>query len=304
MPSKKDIEQRIRQLNDTTSAELDQRVLAKAKSTLIESGMTSTTSAGSQAWRFATQKTLLKPGLAAASLLILCGTFTLWPSHEALERQWWLAPSAAWGQDILAALETIKGVTCRERTTSVMADGSEHVSSTWNRLYVSRDSYRRDIHDGDVLREIQWYIPDANGTRQTSIRFDLNSYFAEVGKGRFGNTDPVDRMRAYVGYLDRANALLGEKVIDGHPCVGFEISASQYGDNPEHWADRIWFDVDTKLPVLLEKKGRPVTGHPDWSFTTRQDQFDYDPNLPADTFIPWIPDGYIHAHPDDINGSR
>jgi len=184
------------------------------------------------------------------------------------------------------------------------ADGSEHTYSTWRRFYASSDSYRRDIHDGDVLREIQWYTPDANGTRQTSIRFDLNSYFTEVGEGSFGNRDPIDRIRFYVGYLNEAAALLGEREIDGHPCVGFAISASQYGDNPEHWMDRIWFDVETKLPVMLVKQGRPVTDRPDWSYTTLQDQFDYDPDLPVDTFLPWIPEGFIFGHPDEIKRAR
>jgi len=46
-------------------------------------------------------------------------------------------------------------------------------------------------------------------------------------------------------------------------CVGFEIKASQYGNNPENWVDQIWFDVQTKLPVVIEERGRPVTDHPE-----------------------------------------
>ncbi len=246
---------------------------------------------------------ITKLAAAAAIIIIILSGLTFWPGH-ADNGKWWLGPPAAWGQEILATLDTIKGVTCRERTEFVMADGSRHTSSTWDIFYVSHDSYRRDIYDGDFLREIQWYVPDGNGTLQHSIRFDLESYFIHRGQGSFGNHDPIERMRFYVGFLDKADRLLGEEVIDGYNCVGFEISAGKYGNNPEQWIDRIWFDVETKLPVRIEKHGRPVTDHPDETFTTIQDQFDYYPELPADTFTPWIPEGFINAHPDEIRATR
>lgn len=240
---------------------------------------------------------------AVITIAVVVGGLPFWPDSSDAGK-WWLGPSAAWGQEILAKLDASNGVTCREQIVVVMPDGSEHTSSTWNILYVSNDSYRRDIYDGDVLRETQWYVPDGDGTRQHSVRFDLESYFTHTGPGSFGNHDPVDRMRFYVGLIDEADTLLGEDTIDGIQCVGFEISASQYGDNPGDWIDRIWFDVETKLPVRMEKRGRPVTDQSDKTFTTIQSEFDYDPYLPADTFVPETPEGYIHAHPDDIRAAR
>jgi hypothetical protein len=97
--------------------------------------------------------------------------------------------------------------------------------------------------------------------------------------------------------------LLGKKVIEGHECVGFEISADKYGSNPEQWVDSIWFDVKTKLPTRIEQRGRPATGHPEETFTTVQDQFDYNPELPVDTFIPQIPEGFIN-HSDEIQATK
>ena len=93
----------------------------------------------------------------------------------------------------------------------------------------------------------------------------------------------------------------GEQVVDGRKCVGFEISASKYGSNPETWLDRVWFDEETRLPVRIEKSGRPVTGDASRTFTTIQDQFDYAPQLPPDTFVPQEPPaGFINAHPDEL----
>jgi len=204
----------------------------------------------------------------------------------------------------LAALDTVKGVTCREETVLVNSDGSEITFDTWNILYVSHDSYRRDIYDEGILREIQWYVPDGEGTLQHSVRFDLESYFTHTGEGSFGDYDPVERIRSFVRQLDKADKLLGEKVVEGRDCVGFEISASKYGDNPEEWIDCIWFDVETQLPVRIEQRNRPVTGRADKTFTIIQDQFDYDPGLSADTFIPRIPEGFIHGHTDEIRPVR
>ncbi|NOR65754.1 MAG: hypothetical protein GQ528_00175 [Woeseiaceae bacterium] len=240
---------------------------------------------------------------AVIAIVVVVGGIPFW-SGGSDAGKWWLGPPAAWGQEILAKLDASNGVTCREQTVFVMPDGSEHTSSTWNILYVSSDSYRRDIYDGDVLRETQWYVPDGDGTLQHSVRFDLKSYFTHSGEGGFGYHDPVDRMRFYVGLIDEADTLLGEDVIDGIHCVGFEISASKYGDNPGDWIDCIWFDVKTKLPVRIEKHGRQVTNQPDMTSTIIQSEFDYDPNLPADTFVPETPEGYINAHPDEIRAAR
>jgi hypothetical protein len=239
--------------------------------------------------------------LAAAVILVVLGGITFWPLGKGGTGQWWLAPSAAWGQEILAALDTDRAVTCREQTTLVEPDGSEHTSSTWDTFYVSKDSYRRDIYDGQVLREIQWYVPDGDGMLQHYIRYDLRCYGAVRHQGRFAVDDPVAWLRVLAGQLDKADRLLGEAVIEGHDCVGFEIRASQYGSNPDTWIDHIWFDVQTKLPVRIEQMGRPVTGDATRTFTTVMDQFVYDAQLPADTFLPQPPPpGFINAHPDDL----
>jgi len=247
---------------------------------------------------------IAKLAAAAAIIIVLLGGLTLWPGGNPRTNKWWLGPPAVWAQEIMTALDKVQAVTCREQTILVMADGSEHPSSTWDIFYVSRNSYRRDIYDGDTLREIQWYLPDGNDMIQHYVRFDLQCYGATRHKGSFGNHDPVERMRFYVRLLDNADKLLGEKVIENRNCVGFEISASKYGDNPEQWVDRIWFDVETKLPVCIEEVGRPVTDQPDKTFTTIQDQFDYNLQLPADTFTPWVPEGFINAHPDEIQQGR
>ncbi len=86
--------------------------------------------------------------------------------------------------------------------------------------------------------------------------------------------------------------------------MGFEISASKRGQNPEDQTDCIWFDIETKLPVRIEHRGWPATDEPETTLTIIQSEFDYDPYLPADTFVPETPEGYINAHPDEIRAAR
>ena len=88
-----------------------------------------------------------------------------------------------------------------------------------------------------------------------------------------------------------------------YECVGFEIRASQYGDNPGTWVDRIWFDVSTKLPARIEHSGRPITGDDSRTSTTICDEFNYAGVLSAETFTPRIPAGFINAHPDELRGT-
>jgi outer membrane lipoprotein-sorting protein len=250
---------------------------------------------GPNIWRIIMKGKMIKLAAAAVIAIVVLGGISFWPGGSDAGK-WWLGPPKVWAQEILDELNAIKGVTCRERIVHVMSNGSEHVSMTWMKFYVSHDSYRRDIYDDDFLREIQWYVPDGDGMLQHSIRYDLNSYFAKTGYGDFGNYDPVERMRSYVSRLDEADQLLGEEVIDGYNCVGFEISSGMSGDR----VDCIWFDKETRLPVRVEHRGMPVTNEPDMTSTIIQDDFDYNPDLSADTFVPQTPEGFIFGHPDDL----
>ena len=225
--------------------------------------------------------------------------------------------SHAFASEALAALDrsNADGLTVQERTIVVMPDESRHISSTWNVLYVGRDGYRRDIYENDQPRgrghersrqrgrlrpdtgennhprEMQWYTRKDNGMLQTSVRFDARSYTLQTHPGGFGDQHPVARMRFLVQFIDEADRPLTPMVIRGRQCPGFEIRASKYGNNPPEWVDRIWFDPETKLPVRIEHQ-RPSAGTDVKALITVQEQFNWHPELPADTFTPKLPDGF------------
>jgi hypothetical protein len=201
--------------------------------------------------------------------------------------------ASAFAQQALSALDEVSptAVTLDERTELIMTDGTRQMSSTWDLLSVGRNTYRRDIYDGDHKRETQWYNPTELGMRQTSIRFDAKTYQTDEHQGGFGEQDPTDRIRFLVQLVDKADRELPPKTIDGQKCRGFEIHANKYGNNPADWIDRIWFDTRTKLPVRIEKE-RPTTAKPLKALITVQENYKWHALLSADAFIPKIPDGF------------
>jgi hypothetical protein len=297
MSSNDSMESILRKLRYRTTAVRREETLQNIYHAMDESQEHDPATGRVQIGRMTMSARTVRFALAAAVILVVLGGVTFWPFGNGGQSQWWLAPSAAWGQEILAALDAARVVTCREQTVFMEPDGSEHTSKNWHTFYVSKDSYRRDIYDGQDLREIQWYVPDGDGMLQHYVRYDLRCYGAKHHQGRWAISDPVVWLRVLAGQLDKADRLLGEEVIEGRDCVGFEIRASQYGNNPDTWIDRIWLDTQTKLPVRIEQSGRDPT-HPR---TTIMDQFVYDAQLPADTFLPQPPpEGFINVHPDDL----
>ena len=103
----------------------------------------------------------------------------------------------------------------------------------------------------------------------------------------------MDRVRHPVGYIHRADRILENATVDGMECFGIVLSAKKYGTNPDGMLHRMWFDVQTRLPVRMEfefprGEGKPVA-------RLVRDRFEWDPELPPDTFVPVIPDGFAEA---------
>ncbi len=243
--------------------------------------------------------------LAAAVILIVLGGITLWPPGSNNNGKWWLGPPAAWGQEVLASLQNVKALVYREQAIFVGGYGSTHISHNWSRWYKAMNAWRRDTYYDDELVGIMWEAPDANaGVLRYDVSFEFRCYTLEHYEGDYLQHDPVDRLRHCVALLEQADRLLGTEIFDGHECVGFEVGADKHGDNAKERIDRIWFDVETKLPVRIEKHGRPITNHPEQTFTFVEDQFKYCVEIPVDEFEPQIPEGFVNTHPDNIRAAR
>jgi outer membrane lipoprotein-sorting protein len=150
-----------------------------------------------------------------------------------------------------------------------------------------------------------WEVPDGAGSvLRYDVSYEHECYTLDTYDAPATQSDPVELLRFYVSLLDKADRVLRPEAFEGKDCVGFEVSASKYGDNPEHWMDRIWFDVDSGLPVRIELHGRPVTNHPEQTFTFVKDQFEYWVEVPVAKFEPQIPEGFVNTHPDNVRAAK
>jgi outer membrane lipoprotein-sorting protein len=243
---------------------------------------------------------------AAAAVAVLWVTTSVRPSgdHHAASRPWWAGSSVAWASEIRTALEMVKALTYREQPIFVGAAGSTHVSGSWSKHYEAPDRSRVDQYYEDKLVSTRWDVPEQKDLLHYDVSYEYECYTIDPEPGRAYQRDPVEKLRFYEQFRDRADRVLGTKTIDGRNCVGFELSASKYGDNPQQRIDRIWVEVETRLPVRIERHGLPITDHPEETLTQIEDRFEYYADVPAEMFTPNIPAGYANTHPDNVRRAR
>jgi len=304
MSSTDPMENLIKQLRYEAHPEAQDHILAKAYGAMDELKTSAPASGRPRIWRITMNAKTGKLALAAAAILIVLGGITLWPAREPKTGQWWLGPPAAWGQLITESLDKVQALVYREGYVFVGDYGSTHISGNWSRWYKTAKRRRKDKFYDDNLVSTMWEVPeDVGSVLRYDVSFEHACYTVETYESGSAS-DPVDMLQFYVGLLDKADHVLGTKTFEGKECVGFEISAAKYGSNPASWIDRIWFDTETRLPVRIERHGRPVTDHPEQTFTFVQDEFEYYVDVPVERFEPQIPEGFANTHPDNIRAAR
>ncbi|MHC4396000.1 MAG: hypothetical protein ACYS1A_10140 [Planctomycetota bacterium] len=286
--------------------ELESRLLAE---------MTKKPSRQINTWRLIMKARIARLAAAAVIMILVMSGITFWPSGHPENGKWWLGSTAAWGQEIIEFLEDIEALVYREQFVHVSLYGSTHVSGQWNRNYEAINKSRKDTYfeptdedtygdnsQASVLQKITWNVPDGEDLIRYDLSLEFQCYTINKNEGGAYERDPVERLRFYVNLLDKADRILDNKIFDGRECVGFEIDTSKYGNNPVGRIDRIWFDLETKLPVRIEKHGRPNRFGKTSTFI--HDQFEYYTTVPAEIFEPQIPEDFINAHPDEIRAAR
>jgi hypothetical protein len=265
-------------------------------------------------WRKIMYSRTIKFAAAAAIVIVVLGGISFWPGGNSQNSKWWLGPPAAWGQEIMTQLANIEALVYREQGVFVGRYGYTHVSGTWRRKYEAKDRSREDQYyehtDEDtfgpsnpdsVLQHVTYKIPGGQDLIQYDVSYEYQCYTIRTNEGEAYQRDPIERLRSYVGQLDYADRILDTAVFEDKECVGFEVGTSWSGDEG---VDRIWFDIQTKLPVRIERHGVPITGRSDETITLIQDQFEYYAQVPAEMFEPEIPVDFINAEPDDVRAAK
>ena len=268
-------------------------------------------------WRTIMYSRTIKLAAAAVIAIVVLGGITFWPGGNPQDSKWWLGPPAAWGQQIMVQLAKIEALVYRDQAVFVSHYGHTHVSGNWSRIYQAADRSRKDKYyehtDEDtfgdnspdsVLQDITWDVPEGQNLISYMVSYEHQCYTIKTIEDGAYQRDPMEMLRFYVNLMDKADRILDTAVFEGRECVGFEIDTNKHGDNPTGRIDRIWFDVQTKLPVRIEMHGLPITDRPDRTLTIIQDQFEYYAQIPAEMFEPEIPAGFINDEPDEIRAAK
>ena len=266
-------------------------------------------------WRTIMYSRTMKLAAAAVIAIVVLGGISFWPNNSS-NRPWYLGSPAVWGQEIMAELEKIEALVYRDQSVHVGRYGSTHVSGTWSRNYEAKDRSREDRYyehtDEDtfgdnnpdsVLQHVTYKVPDGQDLIQYGVSYEHQCYTIKTIEGGAYQRDPMKRLQSYVKQLDKGDRILDMATFEGRECVGFEINASGFRDNPEGRTNRIWFDVETKLPVRIEKHGR-LNSQPGQTHTFIQDQFEYYAQVPAEMFEPEIPENFINAEPREVHAAK
>ncbi len=135
------------------------------------------------------------------------------------------------------------------------------------------------------------------------VSYEFECYFERENEAYGFVEDPVEWLRSYVSLLDRADRRLDTQVFDGRECVGFEVSAAKYGDKPKGGS--------TASGSTPRRDSQRVSNSTAWisaqcrtTHVIIHDQFKYYAQVPADLFVPAIPEGYVNEHPDEVRAAR
>jgi len=204
---------------------------------------------------------------------------------------------------IVAALRQVKTAVYQEHS-EITVEGDLTVYPA-DKIYLSPDGWRRDDYLWrDQLHKTEWYAiekedrPETNADFKednfklihTTVNFSDETYSVATYTKDEGPRHPIDRILFRAGYVNQADRMLEDAKIEGIECFGVQISAKKFGNNPDSDKHRLWFSAETKLPVRIEfewwqdnqtKKSVRVL-----------DNFDWNPELPDDTFTPKIPEGF------------
>ena len=203
--------------------------------------------------------------------------------------------------EIVAAIKDAEKVVYRERL-GYIHDGDWSLSDG-DRVYISQYDWRQDSFLDDNRLKTEWFITDQNSWTETDLDFNTEEFkliqtivhythktFHVITHGHKSHPEnPLDHIVFLAGMLHKADRILENEIIEGIECFGFELSAKKYGSNPDTHIHTLWFDAKNKLPVKMVFEWLQDDG-PRMMVT---DQFQWSPDLPEDTFVTEIPEGFV-----------
>jgi len=300
------IEKLIKNLHDTTSAEMDQNVLKDTLHALEESKKTNLASIEPSIGRQIMKSPITKIAIAAVVIIACAIGLSLWRTTG----------SGIALADVLARVEKTKVVKNKwtfkffgEDPNKPWAD--THGTALTSQEYGSKTIFQKPDSNGEERTDCEVYSPGQNKpviwisrTEKTYVRFAPGEKQAQAQQEQSQTQmahvkDPLSYLKEI---LNAKHESMGRSTMDGIEVVGFRTTdpnqgafRKYFGKYKEPQADvKTWVDVKTLLPVRIESLSSALyPGGGRMFISTVNYDFQWDVHVNASEFeAPPIPDGY------------
>lgn len=271
----------------SADAGMDNRILGDALTAMEDAKKATPAVARPNIWRIIMKNRITKPAVAAAIITVaVLGIFEFIDTDS--------KSSVVWAE-VVRKVEASRGliVRCTE-TNSFMPDGDDYSIKYFCPTHSRTDTYK----DGLV-------------TRSSFSDFETRTYTGLYHTHKNCLIGTITEIEGFLekhedwtnpGYivetiLSCEHTKLEQRIIEGVLCEGIETSDPSFlGPMPEvdrlEAQLRLWVDVETRYPVLLEYKGSAEYNGEAVDSESVMDQFQWDVELDPSIFEPNIPDDY------------
>jgi len=277
----------IKNLQDTTSAKMDERVLGDVLCALEESKKNKSAASKPKIRRTIMKNPITK--LAAAAVIITAvalGLFEFIGTGSTSGVVW---------AEVAKKVQASRGVIFRSKD---IAPDSQDGGPDYTMNYWSNTQARLDSYKGDQI--IKTIYNDFNTKTVILVDHGHKSYV----KMTFEQMEQDDLWRDPKSFVQRflshEHKELGQKTVEGVLCEGIETTDPAFlgaGSPVDSFMARIWVNVETGYPVQFEVEVVRYSGQ--IRLADVVDQFQWDVELDESMFEPNIPADYIDISPGE-----
>jgi hypothetical protein len=285
------IKRLVKKLNDSTSSEMDERVLTDVLKALTETEKLSAPT------RPKLRRILMKSSitkLAAAAVIVIAVLI-------GINQLGGKATGVVWGE-VVRNIEASPGFVFRMK--QIHKDKEKGMKEYHMKVYGSAEYGVRMDGYLDPQASVQTYA-SRKQEALISIMHASKTYSRQPLTGdQLVELEVLDPKKSFRELLSIGHRKLGRKIIEGVEAEGVEITnpegariSSERLIEIDSHVSRLWVSVETELPVYFESK--TICNNGALELHTIQDEFQWNVELDESEFVPNIPEHYTQTGKPD-----
>jgi len=273
----------VRKLQTKTTTELDKRIINDVITAHKKSKKTTSALTKPNIWRIIMKNKLAK--LATAAVIIIAVMIGINQFGSSID-----GASVVWA-DVAKTVGQIDTFTYHTIQT-----GKNEKTNYESVTYVSKSGRRVDVYQADKIVMTTYFLPAEQamiilmpaGKRYQRVQLTKKDLSEAIRKA-----DPRELVQQF---MSTKHKKLGRKKIDGILVEGIEVADTTLadGDPLKALSGKLWVDVETNLPVLLEAEVLFDNGPQQ---TIVVDRLQWNIELDENRFVPNIPDDFTQVKP-------